>query len=59
MKVKLCSDDGMKSFGWTKNVFGVKKWGFFEPGQCISKPLATARISRESEPLIMGANGVD
>ena len=29
-KLKLCSCDKKTGFGWTKNIFGRKKWGFFE-----------------------------
>ena len=48
-KVKLCSHDGETGFGWTKNAFGMKKWGFIRTLHCDTKPLSTTIIYKEPQ----------
>ena len=43
-KVKLCSCDGETGFGWTKNTFGMKKWGFLRTSHFDTKSLSTTRM---------------
>ena len=43
-KVILCSCDGETGFGWTKNMFGKKKWGFLRTSQFDTKPISTTRM---------------
>ena len=57
-KVKLCSWDGETGFGWTKNMFGKKKWGFLRTSHFDTKPLSTTRMYKGPQKPMEGCASV-
>ena len=53
-KVKLCSCDGETGFGWTKNTFGKKKWGFLRTSHFDTKTLSATRMYKGPQKLRKG-----
>ena len=48
-KLKLCSCDKKTGFGWTTNIFGRKKWGFFQTVHSDLQIIPTTKIYTVTE----------